>query len=38
MSDSVIIEIKAAEGGQDAKLLVRDMLVVYVKAAERRSL
>lgn len=35
---SIIVEIKAAEGGQDAKLLVRDMLEVYKKAAQRRCL
>ena len=35
---SIIVEIKAAEGGRDAKLLVRDMLEVYLKAAKRRCL
>ena len=34
----IIVEIKAAEGGQDAKLLVNDMLEVYKKAAQRRCL
>jgi len=34
----IIVEIKAAEGGQDAKLLVIDMLEVYKKAAQRRCL
>lgn len=35
--DSVIIEIRAAEGGEDAKLLVREQLVIYNKVAARRS-
>lgn len=36
--ESVVIEIRAAEGGQDAKLLCEDMLVTYVKAGDRRGL
>lgn len=36
--ESVIIEIRAAEGGADAKLLVRDQLTVYARAALRRGL
>ena len=36
--ESVVIEIKAAEGGQDSKLLVKDMLSAYVKAGGRGSL
>lgn len=35
---SVVLEIRAAEGGQDAKLLVEDMLAVYLKVAVRRFL
>ena len=31
--ESVVLEIKAAEGGADAKLLVQDMLTVYAKVA-----
>lgn len=31
--ESVIVEIKGAEGGLDAKLLVEDMLSVYAKMA-----
>jgi protein subunit release factor A len=38
MSKSVIVEIRAGEGGKDAKLLVRDMFNVYKKFAERRRL
>jgi protein subunit release factor A len=34
--DSLIIEIKAAEGGADSRLLVTDMLEIYVAAASRR--
>jgi protein subunit release factor A len=33
-----IIEIRAGEGGQDAKLLVEDQLSLYVKFAARRGL
>lgn len=36
--ETVIIEIRAAEGGEDAKLLCEDMLKAYVKAGDRRSL
>ena len=36
--DSIIIEIKAAEGGMDSKFLVKDMLSAYIKAAQRRCL
>lgn len=35
---SILIEIRSAEGGQDAKLLVEDMLDVYTKVADRRRL
>ncbi len=35
---SVLIEIRAAEGGEDAKLLVVDQFKVYAKVAERRGL
>ena len=38
MSESILVEIRAAEGGLDAKLLVIDMLSVYVKAASMRGL
>jgi len=36
--ESIIIEIRAAEGGQDSKLLCEDMLSAYVKAGDRRGL
>jgi protein subunit release factor A len=35
---SVIVEIRAAEGGDDAKLLVLQQLRIYRKLAERRGL
>lgn len=36
--DPIILEIRAAEGGEDAKLLVRNLLAIYVKAGDRRGL
>ena len=38
MSESVVIEIRAAEGGDDAKLLVVEQLAAYLCAAKRRCL
>ena len=35
---SVIVEIRAAEGGKDAKLLVQDQFTIYAKLGARRSL
>ena len=35
---SVIVEIRSAEGGQDAKLLVEDQFAIYVKRAARNRL
>jgi protein subunit release factor A len=35
---SVIVEIRAAEGGADSKLLVEDQLAIYLAHAARRSL
>ena len=32
------IEIRSAEGGDDSKLLIRDMTAIYAKACKRRSL
>ncbi len=34
----MIIEIRSAEGGDDSKLLVRDMASIYAKACGRRGL
>lgn len=36
--DSVMVEIRAAEGGADAKLLVEEQLAIYVRLAARRRL
>ena len=38
VSDSVIVEIRAAEGGADAKLLVLEQVKIYVRLCGRRSL
>jgi len=35
---SIIVEIRAAEGGTDAKLLVRDQYDIYSRLATRRCL
>ncbi len=36
--ESILIEIRAAEGGDDSKLLVDDQLSAYTKAADRGRL
>jgi protein subunit release factor A len=36
--ETVIVEIRAAEGGADAKLLVEEQFSVYVRAGFRRGL
>ncbi|MHC4792242.1 MAG: PCRF domain-containing protein [Planctomycetota bacterium] len=38
MKEAVIVEIRAGEGGQDAKLLVDKLATVYKKYGDRRSL
>ena len=35
---SVIVEIRAAEGGDDAKDLVNEQLKIYARRAQRRQL
>ncbi len=35
---STIIEIRSAEGGNDSKLLIQDMMSIYIKACKRRCL
>jgi protein subunit release factor A len=35
---NIIIEIRAAEGGEDARLLIKDQLRIYLKYCQRRSL
>jgi protein subunit release factor A len=37
-SDSVVIEIRAAEGGADAKLLVLEQRAIYLRLCTRRAL
>ena len=36
--ESVIIEVRSGEGGDDAKLLVREQMTLYIKFCQRRSL
>jgi protein subunit release factor A len=35
---SLIIEVRAAEGGDDAKALVVQQVAIYIRLASRRSL
>ena len=37
-SESVVVEIRAAEGGDDAKLLVLEQVKIYLRLCGRRSL
>jgi protein subunit release factor A len=36
--ECVFVEIRAAEGGQDAKLLVIEQRAIYLRVADRRGL
>jgi protein subunit release factor A len=36
--DEIFVEIRAAEGGTDAKLLVEDQIGIYAKATARSGL
>ena len=38
MNDTLVVEIRAAEGGEDAKLLVEDQFSIYRKLAARKCL
>ena len=38
MTDHLIIEVRAAEGGDDAKALVVEQVGIYLKLATRRGL
>jgi protein subunit release factor A len=38
MKSTVLVELRAAEGGDHAKRLIVDQFRVYVKVAERRGL
>lgn len=35
---SIVVEIRAAEGGQDSKLLVEDQMRIYVKRCTHHGL
>jgi len=35
---TILVEIRAAEGGDDAKMLVLEQLCIYEKLCQRRSL
>lgn len=35
--ETIILEIRAAEGGQDSKLLVKDLLDIYIKSAKNNN-
>lgn len=37
MKNQIILELRAAEGGEDAKLLVEDMASIYLKAASAKN-
>lgn len=37
MKKGIILELRAAEGGQDSKLIVEDMAAVYIKAAKKNN-
>lgn len=36
-TETIVLEIRAAEGGEDSKLLVRDMAAMYIKAARNNN-
>ena len=38
MKQEIIIEIRDAEGGEDSKLLVDDMLDIYLRYAQKNSI
>jgi protein subunit release factor A len=35
--EKIILEIRASEGGQDSKLLVEDLLNIYLKSARNKG-
>jgi protein subunit release factor A len=37
MKQTIVLELRAAEGGEDSKLLVRDMAAMYIKAAKNNN-
>jgi len=38
MSESIVVEIRSAEGGNDAKLLVLEQVKIYLRLCTRRFL
>ncbi len=36
-TETIILELRAAEGGEDSKLLIRDMAAMYIKAAKNNN-
>lgn len=36
-TETIVVELRAAEGGQDSKLLVKDMAAMYLKAARNNN-
>lgn len=38
MSETIYVEVRAAEGGEDAKDLVHDQVAIYLKTAAWRGL
>lgn len=37
MKQSIALELRAAEGGEDSKLLIKDMAAMYIKAAKNNN-
>lgn len=37
MKKEITLELRAAEGGADSKLIIEDMAAMYIKAAERNN-
>ena len=35
--ETIVLEIRSAEGGADSKLLVKDMAAMYIKAARNNN-
>ena len=36
--ETIVLELRAGTGGDDSKLLVKDMAVMYIKAAKNNNL
>jgi protein subunit release factor A len=36
-TQTIVVELRAAEGGEDSKLLVKDMAAMYIKAARNNN-